>query len=95
MRLEQPNLTRALEILDAIDHTPLHTTIDIRTIDLSQPLSITMVTTRDMTINFRLDYVDQQLVRLKEALDYADNKQSTIHSIDLTPNQNVPITFYQ
>jgi cell division protein FtsQ len=95
VRLEQPNLTRALEILDAIDHTPLHTTIDIRTIDLSQPLSITMVTTRDMTINFRLDYVDQQLVRLKEALDYADSKQSTIHSIDLTPNQNVPVTFYQ
>ena len=95
VRLEQPNLTRALQILDAIDHTPLHTVIDIRTIDLSQPLSITMVTTRDMTIAFRLDYIDQQLVRLKSALDYADSKQSTIHSIDLTPDRNVPITFYQ
>lgn len=90
-----PNLRKALEILDAMDMTPLHTSIDISSIDLSQPLAITMVTTRDMTITFRLDYVDQQLIRLKEILDYADSKQRTIRTVDLTPDFNVPITFYE
>jgi cell division protein FtsQ len=91
--LDQPSLRSALQILDAIDHTKLHTTIDIRTIDLSDPLSITMTTTDDLSITFRPDFIDQQLFRLKQASDYAENMQRTLHTIDLTPDRNVPITF--
>jgi cell division septal protein FtsQ len=96
-KLDQTSLPRALEILDAIDHTSLHTSIDIRTIDLSDPLSITMVTTQDMTIVFRPDYIDQQLQRLIQAFDYAANLQPPrkLQSIDLTPDRNVPVTFYE
>ena len=94
--LEQAGLTKALEILDAMDHnTTLHTSIDIRSIDLSQPLSITMVTTADMSITFRLDCVDQQLLRLQDIFDYAQKQQKTIHTVDLTPDQNVPVNFYE
>ena len=91
--LDQPSLRSALQILDAIDHTKLHTTIDIRTIDLSDPLSITMTTTDDLSITFRPDFIDQQRFRLKQASDYAENMQRTLHTIDLTPDRNVPITF--
>jgi cell division septal protein FtsQ len=95
-RLEQPALTRALEILDAIDQmSELHTSIDIRSIDLGQPLYIKMVTTRDMTIIFRPDYIDQQLIRLSQIFERYDNGEHTLHTIDLTPDQNVPITFYE
>ncbi len=95
-RLEQPILVRALQILDAINHTSeLNTSIDIRTIDLSQPLSIKMVTTRDMSITFRTDCVDQQLMRLTAIFERYGNDQRTLHTIDLTPDQNVPITFYE
>lgn len=95
MKLEQTSLTRALEILDSIDHTSLHTLIDIRTVDLSNPLCITMTTTRDMAITFRQDYIDQQLFRLQQAFTYSDNVQRTIQTIDLTPDHNVPVTFCQ
>jgi cell division septal protein FtsQ len=96
VRLEQPQLTRALEILDAINHmSTLHTAIDIRSIDLSQPLCIRMTTTQDMTITFRPDYIDQQLVRLETIFEQYANGQNTLHTIDLTPDQNVPITFYE
>ena len=95
MRLDQPSLDRALAILDAIDHTPLHTSIDIRSIDLSQPLSITMMTTSDMAITFRLDNLDEQLVRLKEIVEWAENRQKTVRTVDLTPDQNVPVNFYE
>jgi cell division protein FtsQ len=95
MHLEQSNLTRALEILDAIDHTELHKTLDIRSIDLSQPLSITMTTTTDMTITFRPDNIEEQMVRLLAIVHYADNEQRTIHTLDLTPDRNVPVKFYE
>ncbi len=97
VRLEQPQLTRALEILDAIDHmSNLRTSIDtIRSIDLSQPLCIKMTTTGDLTITFRPDYIDQQLIRLETIFEQYNNGQNSLRTIDLTPDQNVPITFYQ
>lgn len=92
-KLDQPGLVSALQILDAIDHSNLHTQIDMKTVDLSDPLSITMVTTHDLTIVFRLDYIDEQLRRLKIAFNQADSMQRTLRSVDLTPNLNDPITF--
>jgi cell division septal protein FtsQ len=96
VRLDQPALARALEILDAIKHTSLlNTSIDIRSIDLSQPLCIKMVTTRETVITFRTDYIDQQLLRLVAIFQRYDNSEHTLHTVDLTPDQNVPITFYE
>jgi hypothetical protein len=95
MKLEEPSLTHALQILDEIEHSRLHTSISVRTIDLSNQLSITMVTRQDMTIVFRPDYIDQQLERLMQILDRPDFQQRTISSVDLTPDSNVPITFCQ
>jgi cell division septal protein FtsQ len=95
MTLDQSSLKRAMEILDEIDHSQLHTSIDIRTIDLSNPLSITMVTRQDMTIIFRLDCIDQQLQRLVQIVNYPDFQQRQIRTVDLTPDSNVPVTFAQ
>jgi cell division protein FtsQ len=93
--LDQTSLTRALQIMDAIEHSRLNTMIGIRTIDLSNPLSITMVTRQEMTITFRLDYIDQQLQRLQQIVDYPDFQQRQIRTVDLTPDNNVPVTFAQ
>ncbi len=95
MKLEQTSLTRALEIMDAIDHSQLHTLIDIKEIDLRNPLSITMTTRQNMTITFRLDYIDQQLQRLVQIVNYPDFQQRQISTVDLTPDSNVPVTFAQ
>jgi hypothetical protein len=97
MQLDVDTLRRALEILDAIDKTDeLHNSISIRSIDLSQPLSITMTTTRDLAITFRLDYIDQQMVRLQQIFEtFVDKEQRTLRTVDLTPNINVPVTFYE
>jgi len=95
MKLDQSSLMRALEIMDAIDHSRLHTTIDISRIDLSNPLSITMTTRQNMTITFRLDYIEQQLQRLMQIVDFPDFQQRSIATVDLTPDSNVPVTFAQ
>jgi cell division protein FtsQ len=93
--LDQTSLTRALQIMDAIEHSRLNTMIGIKTIDLSNPLSITMTTRQEMTITFRLDYIDQQLQRLQQIVDYPDFQQRQIRTVDLTPDNNVPVTFAQ
>jgi cell division septal protein FtsQ len=97
VKLDDPALVKSLEILSAIDHSStLHTSIDIKSIDLSQPLCIKMVTTRDLTITFRPEYVDQQLARLVAIFDrYANDPQRSLHTIDLIPDQYDPITFYE
>jgi len=96
VRLDQPALAHALEILDAIKHdSVLNTSIDIRSIDLSQPLCIKMVTTRDTSITFRPDYIDQQLLRLQAIFESFGNGERTLHTVDLTPDQFDPITFYE
>ena len=95
MKLDRPMLSRALEILDGIDHSELRTTIDISRIDLGNPLAIRMETRQGMIITFRLDYIDQQLQRLLQIVDYADKQQRILQTIDLTPDINVPITFCQ
>lgn len=95
MKLEQSSLTRALQIIDAIDHSQLNTSITIGTVDLGNPLFITMKTRQNMTITFRPDYIDQQLQRLVQIVNYPDFQQRTIATVDLTPDSNVPVTFAQ
>jgi len=95
VQLDQPSLSRALDILDAINRSSLNTTISVRTINLSDPLSITLVTTQDMSIRFQFDSLDEQLRRLKQVFEKADEMAKTVHSVDLTLNRNVPVTFNQ
>jgi cell division protein FtsQ len=93
--MDEPSLKSAMDILDEIDHSPLHTSIDIQTIDLSNPLSITMTTRQQMTITFRLDCIDQQLQRLVQIINDPRFQQRPISTVDLTPDYNVPVTFAQ
>jgi cell division protein FtsQ len=94
-KLELPCLTHALEILDGIEQSELRTTMDISRIDLGNPLSITMYTRQGMIITFRPDYIDQQLQRLQQIVNYPDFQTRQIHTVDLTPESNVPVTFCQ
>lgn len=93
-RLDAPALGTALDLLQAIDRSPLHTTLDIRAIDLGQPLSITFATAGGMAVTFRPDHIDEQIVRLKQIVDYAEGRQRAIRTVDLTPDCNVPVNFY-
>jgi len=94
MTLDQSSLKSAMEILNEIDHSQLNTSITVRTIDLSNPLSITMTTRQDMVITFRLDCIDQQLQRLVQIVN-DPRFQRPIATVDLTPDSNVPVTFCQ
>jgi cell division protein FtsQ len=94
-KLERSILTRALQILDGINNSHLRTVIDVTRINLANPLAITMETHQGLTIIFRTDFIDQQLQRLQQIVDYADKQGRPLQTVDLTPDVNVPITFAQ
>jgi cell division protein FtsQ len=94
-KLERPILSRALQILDGINDSHLRTVMDVTRINLANPLAVTMETHQGMTIIFRTDFIDQQLQRLQQIVDYADKQGRPLQTVDLTPDVNVPITFAQ
>ena len=94
-KLDRSILTRALQILDGINNSHLRTVIDVTRINLANPLAITMETHQGLTIIFRTDFIDQQLQRLQQIVDYADKQGRPLQTVDLTPDVNVPITFAQ
>lgn len=94
---DDPRLQNALAILDHIGHStlPLHGSLEVRTIDISKPLMIRVVTTHDAIVIFRPDYIDQQLTRLQQIMDKAESNQKTIRTVDLSLDRNVPVTFFE
>jgi len=96
-QLDQGSLRSALEILDQIDHSRLHTSITVSTIDLRNPLYITMTTRQEMTVTFRRDniYIEQELQRLLQIVNDPRFQARMISSVDLSPDSNVPVTFAQ
>ncbi len=92
-RLDQPQLLAAINLLKEMELTPLANALDIRTIDLAQPLSFKVTTAQGAILFFRLDYLGQQLQRLQEILNTAQQRNLQIATVDLTLDRNVPVTF--
>jgi cell division protein FtsQ len=94
-RLNQPEVVVAINLLKALETTTLGSVLDIQQIDVDQPLSL-KVTTRDGgVIFFRLDCVGQQIHRLQDIVEYAQNNNKQIRSVDLTLDKNTPVIFVQ
>lgn len=94
-RISQPEVVVAISLLKALETTTLGSALDVQTIDVGQPLSL-KVTTRDgAVVFFRLDYIGQQIHRLQEILEYAQNNNKQIRTVDLTLDRNVPVSFVQ
>jgi cell division protein FtsQ len=92
-RLEGAEVLTAINLLKLMELTPIRASLDVRTIDARSPFSMKMHTAQASVIMFRLDHLEQQLQRLTEILEYSQNRQRQINTIDLTPDRNVPVTF--
>lgn len=94
-RIAQTEVVVAISLLKELEKTTLGSALDVQTIDVSQPLSL-KVTARDgAVVFFRMDYIGQQIHRLQEILEYAQNNNKQIRTVDLTLDRNVPVTFVQ
>lgn len=93
--ISQTEVVVAINLLKALESTTLGSALDVQTVDISEPLSLKVVTRDGAVIWFRLDYIQQQIHRLQEILSYAQNNNKNIRTVDLTLDKNVPVTFAQ
>lgn len=93
LRLNRKEISAALEFLRALHETPMRSVFEVRTIDVSQPLMLRVVTTQGYRVTFRQELYAAQLSRLAEIIDYATARYWLLSTIDLTPSRNVPVTY--
>jgi cell division septal protein FtsQ len=92
-KLDQKELVAALELVNRFELSELHGQMDIRKIDLDQPLCMKGHMADGMEVMFRLDSIPEQLSRLQRVLKQETNR--TVATVDLTPAVSVPVTFKQ
>ena len=93
-RLDQKPVLAALNLLKMMELTPLRASLDISAVDVSPPLALQASTAQGGMIQFQYDHQSQQLQRLTEITDWARQRQRHVRTVDLTLNNNVPVTFF-
>ncbi|PTX97623.1 hypothetical protein DB346_21795 [Verrucomicrobia bacterium LW23] len=92
-KLESQEVGAALELINRFELSELHGLMDIRKIDLDQPLCMKAHMADGMEVTLRLDCIPEQLERLQKVVRQESTR--TVATIDLTPTTMVPVTFKQ
>jgi cell division septal protein FtsQ len=92
--MEKEEVLSALNLLRAASYYGLKSRLDLRQLEI-QPRGILVVRTRDRgLIRFRTDHLDQQIIRLQEIFNHSQRNHKYIRTVDLTPQRNVPVTYF-
>lgn len=93
-RTDRPELLSALNLLRLADYTTLKGELDLTEIEV-QSRGYLVLRTRDQgMICFRTDYLQEQIQRLRVILDHARENSLFVRTVDLTPERNVPVTYF-
>lgn len=92
-RTNNADLKSALLFLKVAPLAPVRDGLDCSVILVEGPGRFLISTTRGGKIRFRSGYLEEQLDRLGVIFDYAESKGRIVHTVDLTPERNVPVTF--
>ena len=65
----------------------------ISSIRIEGPGRFLIATARGGKIRFRSSHLEEQFDRLNVIFTYAENQGRFVHTVDLTPERNVPVTF--
>lgn len=92
-KIESNEVIAAIRLLKAMEGTSLRSVMTVRSIDVSSPYSLHVLSSEGMVAQFRTTIIDQQLERLSKILEISRQKENPIATIDLTLDRNVPVTF--
>jgi len=94
LRLDDAGVNAALNLLRLAELSPARQNLDLTEIDVGSP-GLLHVRTRDHGwIRFRDDSLNQQLQRLEVIYEFAQRENKVVSTVDLTPERNVPVTFF-
>lgn len=93
-RVDHTETMGALHFIDLCSMSRVTLSLDLTEIDVSSRGYLITRTRNRGYIRFCLDYLDQQLDRLKVIFDYAERNGKVVKTVDLSPERNVPVTFF-
>ena len=91
--VESEQIYRALELLNRLEQTAAGTLLEVEQIDLSKPRHLTVTTKQRVQVRFDVQEFPPQLRRLNAILSWAQQRQKTVATVDLTVSRGVPVTF--
>lgn len=92
-RTSNSDLKAALLFLRVAMLAPVRDGLDISTLVIEGPGRFLVSMPRGGKVRFRTSYLEEQLDRLAVIFEYAQTKGRVVHTVDLTPERNVPVTF--
>jgi cell division protein FtsQ len=92
-KIESNEVLAAIQLLKYMERTSLRSVMSVRSIDVSSPYNLQVLSGEGMVAQFRTTVLDQQLERLAKIIEISRQKDNPIATVDLTLDRNVPVTF--
>lgn len=94
-RLEMAEVESALRFLGLSEYSMIRAELDLNRISVEQKGYLVVWTRNRGSIRFRTDHLSEQIQRLEVILADARNRRLVVRSVDLSPERNVPVTYFQ
>jgi cell division protein FtsQ len=94
-RIERSEVVSAINFLRLADYSMIRSELDLNQIQVERKGYLIVRTRNKGSIRFRTDHLSEQMQRLEVILSDAQNRQLVVRSIDLTPERNVPVTYFR
>jgi cell division septal protein FtsQ len=92
-KIEVRQLRAALELLVAFERSPMQGLSELKSIDISAPEVLNVVTIDGGQITFGLVDLDQQLRRWRAIFEMGQERSKAIASLDLAVTNSIPVVF--
>jgi cell division protein FtsQ len=93
-RVESEQMHRALALLERLEQSGAGAVVEAEQMDVSKPRQLVLSTRQRTVVKFDTEDFVPQLRRLAVILSWAQQRQKSIKSVDLTVNRGVPVAFY-
>jgi cell division septal protein FtsQ len=94
-KIDQPQVQAALELLVAFEHSPMQGLADVKSVDVSAPEVLEVLTAQGTHVTFPLRDLEQQLRRWQSVFLLAQRNNKLIASLDLAVTNSIPVTFQE
>lgn len=91
--VESPQIYRALELLERLEQSGAGAALEVEQIDLSRMHQLVVTTRQHSVVKFDVEDFSKQLRRLVVILNWAQQRQKSVQTVDLTVSRGVPVTF--
>jgi cell division septal protein FtsQ len=93
-RTDRPEVLSALELIKLSEYSAVRSDLDLNQLEVQRRGYLLVRTQNEGLIRFRTDVLPQQMQRLEVILGYAREHGRVVRTADLTPERNVPVTFF-